>query len=234
MNPIASNWKAWSKGLAKLEHAVIWLHGLGADGHDFAPIVPHLRAAAARPVRFVFPHAPVRPVTVNGGMAMRAWYDILGVSIDRDQDSKGILASVQSVNRLIKDQIDAGIAADRIVLAGFSQGGAIALRAGLAQDPPLAGVIALSCYLLQADDLDVWSAAASTSVPIFMGHGSQDPIVPVALGRAAADRCQRPATACPGIPIPCHTRCRLKKSRRLINGWSSAGREFPASRSACG
>ena len=169
------------------DHAVIWLHGLGADGHDFVPIVPHLRSAQNRPVRFVFPHAPVRPVTVNGGMAMRAWYDILGVSIDRDQDEAGILDSVAAVDRLIQAQIEAGFSADRIVLAGFSQGGAIALRAGLAQRTPLAGVMALSCYLLQADRLESWAAAASKSVPIFMAHGRQDPVVPISLGRAALD-----------------------------------------------
>jgi len=170
------------------DHAIIWLHGLGADGHDFVPIVPHLTAARSRPVRFVFPHAPVRPVTVNGGMAMRAWYDILGVSIDRDQDEAGILASVDAVNRLIQRQIEDGFSVDRIVLAGFSQGGAIALRAGLTQRSPLAGVIALSCYLLQADRLETWSSQTSREVPIFMGHGRQDPVVPMALGQAAAGR----------------------------------------------
>jgi phospholipase/carboxylesterase len=170
------------------EYAVIWLHGLGADGHDFAPIVPHLRAASSRSVRFVFPHAPVRPVTVNGGMSMRAWYDILGMSIDRNQDLDGILASVAAVDRLIDAQIESGIPADRIVLAGFSQGGAIALRAGLARREPLAGVMALSCYLLQADSLETWSHTSASSVPIYMGHGNQDPVVPIALGEQAADR----------------------------------------------
>jgi len=170
------------------QHAVIWLHGLGADGHDFVPIVPHLQSARTRPVRFIFPHAPVRPVTVNGGMAMRAWYDIMGLSIDRDQDSEGILASVRAVDHLIQQQQAEGIAADRIVLAGFSQGGAIALRAGLAQDPALAGVVALSCYLLQADELASWASEASSNVPVFIGHGTQDPVVPMTLGRAAAER----------------------------------------------
>lgn len=170
------------------DHVVIWLHGLGADGHDFVPIVPHLRSAQTRPIRFVFPHAPVRPVTVNGGMAMRAWYDILGVSIDRDQDEAGILASVVAVNRLILAQVHDGFSTDRIVLAGFSQGGAIALRAGLEQKTPLAGVIALSCYLLQADRLESWGTSVSRAVPIFMGHGRQDPVVPMTLGRTAAER----------------------------------------------
>ena len=165
---------------------MIWLHGLGADGHDFEPIVPQLTCAARRPVRFIFPHAPVRPVTINGGMAMRAWYDILGMEIDRDQDQAGISASVAAVDRLIDEQIEAGIAADRLVLAGFSQGGAIALRCGLARAGALAGLIGLSCYLLDANRLEQWMSPAASSVPLFMGHGSQDPVVPVELGQASA------------------------------------------------
>ncbi len=168
------------------QHAVIWLHGLGADGHDFEPIVPHIRAASARPVRFVFPHAPVRPVTINGGMAMRAWYDILGMSIDRDQDQAGIAASVAAVNGLIDEQLACGIDAAKLVLAGFSQGGAIALRCGLARPVPLAGIMALSCYLLEGSSMDQWAAPASTAVPVFMAHGEQDPVVPIGLGQSAA------------------------------------------------
>jgi phospholipase/carboxylesterase len=168
------------------QHAVIWLHGLGADGHDFEPIVPQLGCAAARPVRFVFPHAPVRPVTINGGMAMRAWYDILGVDIDRNQDRDGIDDSLRRVDALLDEQIDAGIDPGRIVLAGFSQGGAIALRCGLARRQRLAGLIGLSTYLLDSGSLDEWSTESARGLPIFMGHGSQDPIVPVGLGQAAA------------------------------------------------
>lgn len=168
--------------------SVIWLHGLGADGHDFEPIVPQLQRAAAQPLRFVFPHAPVRPVTVNGGMEMRAWYDIAGMDIARDQDRAGIHDSVARVQRLIDDEKAAGIPAERIMLAGFSQGGAVALRCGLAQDETLAGVIALSCYLLEADALDDWSTAAGRAAPVFMGHGNMDPVVPMALGRNAAER----------------------------------------------
>ncbi|NKI35799.1 alpha/beta fold hydrolase [Wenzhouxiangella sp. XN79A] len=168
--------------------SVIWLHGLGADGHDFEPIVPQLRqATAGRSVRFVFPHAPVRPVTVNGGMAMRAWYDILGFDIARDQDVEGIADSQARVQRLIDREIEGGVPAARIVLAGFSQGGAIALRCGLAQRETLAGVIALSCYLLDGDGLSRWSTEAGRRAPVFMGHGSVDPIVPMALGRHAAE-----------------------------------------------
>ncbi len=168
-------------------HAVIWLHGLGADGHDFEPIVPQLTSASRRPIRFIFPHAPVRPVTINGGMAMRAWYDILGMEIDRDQDQDGIAASLAAVDRLLDQQIEAGISADSIVLAGFSQGGAIAMRCGLARSRPLAGIIGLSCYLLDGRRLNEWMSPAASSMPIFMGHGDQDPIVPVSLGQASAE-----------------------------------------------
>lgn len=167
---------------------MIWLHGLGADGNDFVPIVPHLTSAAERPVRFVFPHAPVRPVTVNGGMAMRAWYDILGLQIDRDQDRAGILASLAQVDALIGEQIEAGIPSANLILAGFSQGGAIALRCGLARAPALGGIMVLSAYLLEGDRLDQWAAPESKRAPIFMGHGSQDPVVPVALGQQSANQ----------------------------------------------
>ena len=170
------------------EHAVIWLHGLGADGHDFEPIVPQLNCAARRPVRFIFPHAPQRPVTINGGMAMRAWYDILGVDIDRNQDMDGIRASLRQVDALVDEQVAAGIPSGNLVLAGFSQGGAIALRCGLARNEPLAGVVGLSTYLLGAEQLTEWMSAQAPSMPVFMGHGSQDPIVPVELGQAGARR----------------------------------------------
>lgn len=167
-------------------HAVIWLHGLGADGHDFEPIVPQLSAAAERPVRFIFPHAPVRPVTINGGLPMRAWYDILGINLDRNQDQAGILASVAAVDALLDEQIAAGIAPENLMLAGFSQGGAIALRCGLARPHALGGLIALSTYLLGADTLADWASEAGQATAIFMGHGSQDPVVPPGLGEASA------------------------------------------------
>lgn len=167
-------------------HAVIWLHGLGADGHDFEPIVPQLKSAAIRPVRFVFPHAPVRPVTVNGGMPMRAWYDILGLDIDRDQDAAGIQNSLALVDELIDEQIAQGVPASQIILAGFSQGGAIALRCGLARQTPLAGIVALSCYLLDANRLADWASSSGPTMPVFISHGDQDPIVPLSLGSAAA------------------------------------------------
>lgn len=167
------------------ECAVIWLHGLGADGHDFAPIVPQLRSAKTRPVRFVFPHAPQRSVTVNGGTRMRAWYDILGFEIARDQDSRGIADSLRQVERLIQREIERGIAPDKLLLAGFSQGGAVALRLALGRKQRLAGTLALSCYLLEAAALDEWLTPAGRETPVFMAHGTHDPIVPVALGRDA-------------------------------------------------
>jgi phospholipase/carboxylesterase len=170
------------------EHAILWLHGLGADGNDFAPIVPQLAAGRSRPVRFVFPHAPVRPVTVNRGMAMRAWYDILGVEIARDQDTAGIRSSMAHVERLIDAELDRGISPDRLMLAGFSQGGAIALRAGLARERGLAGIVALSCYLLEPDSAGDWLAASASTTPVFMAHGQQDPVVPIQLGRDSARR----------------------------------------------
>ena len=168
------------------EHSIVWLHGLGADGNDFAPIVPQLRSAQSRAVRFVFPHAPVRPVTVNGGMAMRAWYDIKGFDIARDQDSEGIAQSMAQVAQLLEREFDRGIDRQNLLLAGFSQGGALALRTALSQRAGLAGAIALSCYLLDASSLDQWLTPAGRNTPVFMAHGTQDPVVPVALGRAAA------------------------------------------------
>jgi len=166
-------------------HAVIWLHGLGADGNDFVPIVPQLECARTRAVRFVFPHAPVRPVTINNGMRMRAWYDILGFEIARDQDSTGIRGSMAQVQRLIAREIERGIEPSNLLLAGFSQGGAIALRLGLAQTRALGGVIGLSCYLLEADSIAEWLTGAGRRTPVFMAHGSQDPIVPMVLGQQA-------------------------------------------------
>jgi phospholipase/carboxylesterase len=163
--------------------AVIWLHGLGADGHDFEPVVPALPLPFA--VRFVFPHAPVRPVTVNGGMPMRAWYDILGWGRNVRQDAAGVQASAAAVTRLIDREIARGLPAQRIVLAGFSQGGAIALHTALREPRRLAGVLALSTYLPLADTLAVERSAASTGLPIFMAHGSEDPVLPLALAESS-------------------------------------------------
>jgi len=158
------------------ELAVIWLHGLGADGHDFEPIVPELRLRRA--VRFVFPHAPVRPVTINNGLEMRAWYDIVGFEAARE-DEAGIRASAAAVARLVDREVERGLAAERIVLAGFSQGGAIALQLGLREPRRLAGVLALSTYLPLAGALAREKSAANASLPIFMAHGEYDPVIPL-------------------------------------------------------
>jgi len=167
--------------------AVIWLHGLGADGNDFVPVVDELGLAHDHGVRFVFPHAPVRPVTLNGGMAMRAWYDIRAVDIAAREDDAGIRASQADIEHLIAREIERGIAAERIVLAGFSQGGALALHTGVRHARRLAGILALSCYLPLRDTLGTERAAANRDVPLFMAHGRQDPVVPCMLGEASRD-----------------------------------------------
>ncbi|HEU4670720.1 MAG TPA: dienelactone hydrolase family protein [Dyella sp.] len=162
---------------AEPTHSVIWLHGLGADGNDFAPIVPELVSPQWPALRFVFPHAPVRPVTINGGMPMRAWYDILGFDLTSRQDAAGMRASIEAVEALIAREHERGVPSGRIVLAGFSQGGAIALAAGLRHAQPLAGIVALSTYLPLADTLAAERSAANAQTPIFWGHGTMDPVV---------------------------------------------------------
>jgi phospholipase/carboxylesterase len=162
--------------------SVIWLHGLGADGNDFVPIVEELELPAA-PIRFVFPHAPLQPVTINNGMVMRAWYDILGADLARREDERGVRASQGLVEALIAREKARGIAARRILLAGFSQGGAIALQTGLRHPERLAGIMALSTYVPIAESLAAEAHAANRDVPIFMAHGLYDPIVPVAAAR---------------------------------------------------
>ena len=165
------------------ELSVLWLHGLGADGHDFEPIVPEL--GLRFPVRFVFPHAPVRAVTINGGMTMRAWYDILGFDRRTQEDAAGIRASAAAVALLIDREIERGMPSDRIVLAGFSQGGAIALHTALREPRPLAGVLALSTYLPLAASLASERSAANASVPIFMAHGTGDTVLPLSLAETS-------------------------------------------------
>jgi len=162
---------------------VIWMHGLGADGMDFVPLVPELHLPDAVAPRFIFPNAPVRAVTVNNGMSMRAWYDIYSLSVRDREDGSGIRASAALVQTLIDREGSAGIAASRIVLAGFSQGGAIALATGLRCPQALAGILALSTYLPLAADLPAEAAAANRAIPILMCHGRNDPIVPWELGR---------------------------------------------------
>ena len=164
--------------------SVIWLHGIGADGHDFESIVPHLGLPGTIKVRFIFPHAPKQPVTVNGGYVMRAWYDIHEQAIDRKVDLDGIQTSSKYIERLIAREIDKGIAPADIILAGFSQGGVIALETGLRYQPRLAGIVALSTYLSDPGE----TPPGNTS--IFMGHGSFDPVVPLNLGQQARDTLQ--------------------------------------------
>jgi phospholipase/carboxylesterase len=167
------------------EAAVIWLHGLGADGHDFEPIVPEL--ALEKPVRFVFPHAPVRPVTINQGMRMRAWYDILQLG-GGPEDEAGLRASQKLTEELIRAQ---GLPANRIVLAGFSQGGAIVLLAGLRYAERLAGVMALSTYLPLASTLVGERSNENRQTPIFMAHGRYDDLIPMERAQASRDYLQK-------------------------------------------
>ena len=174
----------------RIAASIVWLHGLGADGHDFEPVVPVLRPSLPVATRFVFPHAPVRPVTVNGGYAMRAWYDILSFERGARQDAAGIHQSQRMVDALIEREVARGVPRQRIVLAGFSQGGAMALYSGVRQPEPLAGILALSCYLLEPTRFEAERQAATLSTPVFIGHGDYDNVLPLALGESARDRMQ--------------------------------------------
>lgn len=167
------------------QYSIIWLHGLGADGQDFVPIVDDLKLPVA--VRYIFPHAPRRPVTINGGFVMRAWYDIATDDIGAEQDEAGIHASKSDVEALIEQETARGIKAQHIFLAGFSQGGAIALHTALRQRVPLAGVLALSTYLPLAQTAQTESTTSSRQTPIFMAHGNRDPVVPCTLGLASRE-----------------------------------------------
>lgn len=166
---------------------VIWLHGLGADGHDFEAIVPELAVSARQVIRFVFPHAPKRPVTINNGYVMRAWYDILAIDKGSPQDEEGIRDAAKIVLGLIDEQNSQGIPCSRIVLAGFSQGGAIALHAALRHPESLAGVMALSTYLPLQQYLPGEIEAANRGIAVFMAHGSMDDVVPPGLGEDARE-----------------------------------------------
>jgi phospholipase/carboxylesterase len=178
---------------------VIWLHGLGADGHDFAPIVPQLVASEERSLRFVFPHAPVRPVTINGGMSMRAWYDILGFGRGVPHDEAGIRATDAEVGALIRRENQRGIPSSHIVLGGFSQGGAISLFSGPRYPEKLAGIMGLSCYLLLEDLLPAERTRVNYQTPIFLAHGNQDPVVDVRRGTEA-----RQLLEAGGYPVEWH------------------------------
>lgn len=172
---------------AAADAAVIWMHGLGADGHDFVPMIPQLGLPAAARVRFIFPHAAVRPVTINGGYAMRAWYDIRDLTPAGRDDEAGFAEARERIEGCIARERAAGIAAARIVLAGFSQGGAVALHVGLRHGEALAGIIALSCYLPLRARLKAELAATNRGVPILMCHGSQDEVVHERFGELSRD-----------------------------------------------
>ena len=167
--------------------AVIWLHGLGADGHDFVPIVEELRLPSTMAVRFIFPHARPRPVTINNGFVLRAWYDITSLGPDRKEDEAGIRESADVVRAYVEQENARGIASDRIVIAGFSQGGAIALQAALRHPQRLAGVMALSTYLPLQQTLATEASPANRDVPILMCHGLRDNMVPATLGKSSRD-----------------------------------------------
>jgi phospholipase/carboxylesterase len=189
--------------------SVIWLHGLGADGHDFEPIVPELDLPDTLAVRFVFPHAPMQPVTINGGAVMRAWYDVYALEGARREDEAGVRASQARVEALIARETSRGVPAARIVLAGFSQGGAIALHTGLRHTERLAGIMALSTYLPLAGTLATEASPANHGLPIFMAHGLDDPLIPIE---------------------------RAEMSRRLLEraGYAVEWHEYPMAHAVCG
>jgi phospholipase/carboxylesterase len=179
--------------------AVIWMHGLGADGYDFVDIPPVLRLPDSLTVRFVFPHAPMQPVTINGGMVMRAWYDVRHDAGARREDEIGVRASQQRIEALIARETARGIPAERLILAGFSQGGAMALHTGLRHGQRLAGIMALSCFLPLADQLGAEASAANRQTPIFLAHGTHDPVIPLARARQAHEALTRL-----GYPVEWH------------------------------
>lgn len=175
-----------------IEFSVIWLHGLGASGHDFEPIVPELKLLSRPGIRFLFPHAPIRPITINGGAAMRGWYDIDSLNFEaRSQDNEGIAESVALIDDLIASEIDRGIPETNILLAGFSQGGAIALQAGLTLPRPLAGIIALSSYLpMTAAELETVTDA-KLKTPVFMAHGALDEVIRIEYAEQSRDKLKK-------------------------------------------
>ena len=169
-------------GSNQAEYSIIWLHGLGANGHDFEPIVPELNLPAAMKMRFVFPHAPQQPVTINSGVVMPAWYDIVSPELEQREDETGIRRSQQYIDALIQREIARGVATENIIIAGFSQGGAIALHTGLRYPQRLAGILALSTSLPLVQTVRQEASEINQDLPIFMAHGSHDPIVPLRLG----------------------------------------------------
>ena len=167
---------------------VIWMHGLGADGNDFAPMVPELRLGSAPAIRFIFPHAPMIPVTINNGYVMRAWYDVSPGDLEsgtKRADEKGVRKSQAEIGQLIAREVGRGIRANKIVIAGFSQGGAIALHTGLRHAAPLAGIMALSTYLPAPHTLPAEAAAANRDIALFYAHGSDDQVIPIAMAETS-------------------------------------------------
>jgi phospholipase/carboxylesterase len=165
-------------------YSVIWLHGLGADGHDFEGIAPELHLKAEPNIHFIFPNAPIQPVTINGGMQLRAWYDVLEISLEHKVDITGIYQSAKLLEQLIKQEMAKGIPSEHILLAGFSQGGVIALHVGLSFPHKLAGIIALSTYFPTLEKIKNDLSAAKISTPIFMAHGILDTVVAIESGKA--------------------------------------------------
>lgn len=172
---------------SEVKAVIIWLHGLGDSGHGFAPIVPELRLPDELGIRFVFPHAPVRPVTINGGMQMNAWYDIKTMDLENRADETGVLESAALCEQLLEDEISRGVPADKIILAGFSQGGVIALQVATRLEKSLAGVMAMSTYMCKPEKLAAEKTAANLNTPIFMAHGTMDEVVPTSAGTTARD-----------------------------------------------
>lgn len=168
------------------DSSIIWLHGLGADGNDFAPVVPALGLPLEVSPRFIFPHAPQIPVTVNGGLVMPAWYDILEMQIDRRVDVEQLMASAEAISALIEREIDRGISSSRILLAGFSQGGAVAYQVALSYPKPLGGLLAMSTYFATAESIEPHDV--NRELPVEVHHGLYDPVVPESLGRKAVNR----------------------------------------------
>ncbi len=168
-----------------VDASIIWLHGLGADGHDFEPIIPELNLPDRMAIRFIFPHAPVRPVTINNGWEMRSWYDILSVGEMRGINEAQLKESCEQLQAFIEHEIERGIPSQRIIVAGFSQGGAVTLTTALRFNKPLAGIIALSSYLPAPEWLERDRSKVNASIPVFMAHGTQDPVVPYKLATLA-------------------------------------------------
>ena len=166
------------KTTKETEFTVIWMHGLGADGHDFVSVIPELKLPASLGIKFIFPHAPIRPVTLNNGMKMRAWYDLLSLDRSKTANEEDVLASVSTINQMIDEEIKSGTPSDKILLAGFSQGGVIALHTGLRYPEKLAGIMALSTYLPFDKNVIASSSSNQKGIPIFAAHGEYDPVIP--------------------------------------------------------